>query len=63
MAIPYRGNTGLGTYFITVSTAGKRSLLIKGGFFYRARKETYFIGEVWESFHDRRVRDLDEFEA
>jgi REP-associated tyrosine transposase len=26
MAIPYRGNTGLGTYFITASTAGKRSL-------------------------------------
>jgi putative transposase len=114
MAIPYRGNTGLGTYFITASTAGKRSLfqtermsrlfievllhyrgtgefllhefvlmpdhfhllltpnhslaralqLIKGGFSYRARKELRFIGEVWESsFHDRRVRDLDEFEA
>lgn len=26
MAIPYRGNTGHGTYFITASTAGKRSL-------------------------------------
>jgi len=37
--------------------------LIKGGFSYRARKELGIQGEIWEtSFHDRRVRDLNEYE-
>jgi len=38
--------------------------LIKGGFSYRARKELRFIGEIWQpSYHDRRVRDLEEYRA
>ena len=37
--------------------------LIKGGFSYRVRKELGCAGEIWEtSFHDRRVRDLAEYE-
>jgi len=36
---------------------------IKGGFAYRARKELGIQGEIWESsFHDRRVRDVAEYE-
>ena len=113
MTIPYRGHTGLSTYFITASTYQKKSLfqsermarlfvdvlfhyreqenyllhefvimpdhfhllltptftlekslqLIKGGFSYRVKKELGFGGEVWEqSFYDRRVRDLSEYQ-
>jgi putative transposase len=112
MAAPYRGNTGLGTYFITAATFQKQSLfqsdrmanlflevllsyrsqqkyllhefvvmpdhfhllvtptltleralqLIKGGFSFRAKRELGFGGEIWEkSFHDRRVRDWEEY--
>ncbi len=112
MAIPHRGLTGTGTYFITSATYLKKSLfqsermaicfldvlenyrrqhkfllhefvlmpdhfhllltptetlekavqLIKGGFSFRARKELGFGGEIWEhSFHDRRVRDWEEY--
>jgi len=36
---------------------------IKGGFSHRARKERSIQGEIWESsFHDRRIRDLVEYE-
>jgi putative transposase len=36
--------------------------LIKGGFSFRARKELDFSGEIWEkSYHDRRVRDWEEY--
>jgi putative transposase len=36
--------------------------LIKGGFSFRAKKELGFTGEIWEkSFHDRRVRDWEEY--
>ncbi|MGA9528694.1 MAG: transposase [Terriglobales bacterium] len=36
--------------------------LIKGGFSFRAMKELGFQGEIWEkSFHDRRVRDWEEY--
>ncbi len=112
MAAPHRGNTGLGTYFITAATFQKHSLfqtdrmanlfldvlssyrsqqkyllhefvlmpnhfhllitptitleralqLIKGGFSFRAKRELGFVGEIWEkSFHDRRVRDWQEY--
>jgi putative transposase len=38
--------------------------LIKGGFSYRAKKELGFGGEIWEkSFHDRRVRDVEDYFA
>ena len=38
--------------------------LIKGGFSYRARKELHFVGEIWQpSFYDRRVRDVEEYDA
>lgn len=38
--------------------------LIKGGFSYRARKELGFVGEIWQSsYHDRRVRDVEEYRA
>lgn len=38
--------------------------LIKGGFSYRAKKELGFGGEIWQpSYHDRRVRDLEEYYA
>jgi putative transposase len=114
MAAPRRGNTGLGTYFITAGTFQKQQLLqsdrmarllldvllsyrsqekyllhefvlmpdhfhllitpllrleralqlIKGGFSFRAKREIGFQGEIWEkSFHDRRVRDWEEFSA
>ena len=37
--------------------------LIKGGFSYRARKELGYRGDIWEhSFHDRRVRNVLEYE-
>ena len=36
--------------------------LIKGGFSFRAKKELEFAGEIWEtSFHDRRIRGLEEY--
>ncbi len=38
--------------------------LIKGGFSFRAKKELGFVGEVWQtSFHDRRVRDWEEYQG
>jgi len=48
---------------ITPLLTPERSLqLIKGGFSHRARKQLGFSGEVWQpSYHDRRVRDLDEY--
>src|SRR5947199_74952 len=50
---------------ITPAEALERALqLIKGGFSYRARKEHGFTGQFWQpSYHDRRVRDLQEFQA
>ncbi len=37
---------------------------IKGGFSYRAKKELGFPREVWQtSFHDRRVRDAEEYQG
>jgi len=35
--------------------------LIKGGFSYRARKEVGFAGEIWQSYDDRRVRDIEDY--
>ena len=36
--------------------------LIKGGFSFRAKRELGFGGEIWEkSYHDRRVRDWQEY--
>ncbi len=36
--------------------------LIKGGFSFRAKRELGFSGEIWEkSYHDRRVRDWQEY--
>jgi putative transposase len=112
MAAPPRGNTGLGTYFITADTFQKHSLfqssrmadlfvqvlcgyraqdkyllhefvlmhdhfhllitptltleralqLIKGGFSFRAKRELFFGGEIWEkSYHDHRVRNWEEY--
>ena len=44
-------------------TLEKAMQLIKGGFSYRARKELGYRGDIWEhSFHDRRVRDVLEYE-
>jgi putative transposase len=38
--------------------------LIKGGFSYRAKREFGLCGEIWQpSYHDRRVRDIDEYDA
>ncbi len=38
--------------------------LIKGGFSYRARKELEFMWPVWQSsYHDRRVRNIQEYLA
>src|SRR5579884_3397075 len=50
---------------ITPTESMERALqLIKGGFSYRARKEVGFAGEVWQpSYHDRRVRDDEEYGA
>jgi putative transposase len=37
--------------------------LIKGGFSFRAGKELGVKGEIWQtSFHDRRVRDAEEYQ-
>jgi putative transposase len=48
---------------ITPTETLERALqLIKGGFSFRAKKELGFGGEIWEkSFHDRRVRDWEEY--
>jgi putative transposase len=48
---------------ITPALTLERALqLIKGGFSFRARKELSFSGEIWEkSYHDRRVRDWEEY--
>jgi putative transposase len=50
---------------ITPTLTLERALqLIKGGFSFRAKKELGFTGEIWEkSFHDRRVRDWEEYSA
>ena len=45
-----------------LSTIERALQLIKGGYSFRARKELGFQGEIWEkSFHDRRVRDWEEY--
>jgi len=48
---------------ITPTLTLERALqLIKGGFSFRARRELGFGGEIWEkSYHDRRVRDWQEY--
>jgi len=48
---------------ITPTLTLERALqLIKGGFSFRARRELGFGGEIWEkSYHDRRVRDWEEY--
>jgi putative transposase len=48
---------------ITPTLTLERSLqLIKGGFSFRAKRELAFGGEIWEkSYHDRRVRDWQEY--
>jgi putative transposase len=50
---------------ITPSDTLERALqLIKGGFWYRARKELGFMREIWQpSYYDRRVRDEEEYLA
>ena len=50
---------------LTPAESLERALqLIKGGFSYRARKELGFMGPIWQpSYHDRRVRDIEEFLA
>ena len=45
-----------------LSTIERAMQLIKGGYSFRANKELGFQGEIWEkSFHDRRVRDWEEY--
>ncbi|HLX86752.1 MAG TPA: transposase [Terriglobales bacterium] len=45
-----------------VLTLERALQLIKGGFSFRAKREPGFSGEIWEkSFHDRRVRDWEEY--
>jgi putative transposase len=50
---------------ITPTLTLERALqFIKGGFSFRAKKELGFGGEIWEkSFYDRRVRDLQDYQA
>jgi putative transposase len=50
---------------ITPTLTLERALqLIKGGFSFRANRELGFGGEIWEkSYHDRRVRDWQEYGA
>ena len=48
---------------ITPTLTLERALqLIKGGFSFRAKRDLGFGGEIWEkSYHDRRVRDWQEY--
>ncbi len=48
---------------ITPTPTLERALqLIKGGFSFRAKRELGFGAEIWEkSYHDRRVRDWQEY--
>ena len=47
---------------LTPATLEKAVQFIKGGFSYRAKKELKFGSEIWQtSFHDRRVRDANEY--
>lgn len=47
----------------TISLEGSLQV-IKGGFSYRARKESFFGSEIWQtSFYDHRVRNLAEYDA
>jgi putative transposase len=48
---------------ITPTLTLERALqLIKGGFSFHAKRELGFGGEIWEkSYHDRRVRDWQEY--
>jgi putative transposase len=49
---------------ISPVTLEKTVQFIKGAFSYRAKKELAFAGEIWQtSFHDRRVRDANEYAA
>lgn len=50
---------------ITATETLERALqLIKGGFSFRARKELGFMGQFWQpSYHDRRVRNIEEYSA
>ena len=44
------------------ATLERAMRLIKGGFSFRAGRELGMKGEIWQtSFHDRRVRDMDEY--
>jgi putative transposase len=44
------------------ATLEKSMQLIKGGFSFRAKKELQYMQEIWQtSFHDRRIRDMDEY--
>jgi putative transposase len=46
----------------TDSTLERTMQLIKGGFSFRAGKEFSMKAEIWQtSFHDRRVRDAEEY--
>jgi len=45
------------------TTLERAMQLIKGGFSFRAGRELGINGEIWQtSFHDRRVRDIEEFQ-
>ncbi len=47
---------------ISPVTLEKAVQFVKGGFSYRAKKDLGFMGEIWQtSFHDRRVRDAEEY--
>ncbi len=44
------------------TTLERAMQLIKGGFSFRADRELGIKGEIWQtSFHDRRVRDMEEY--
>jgi REP-associated tyrosine transposase len=49
---------------ITPGETLERALqLVKGGFSFRAKKELRVAGEIWQnSFYDRRVRDITEYD-
>ena len=47
-----------------LSTLERALQLIKCSYFFRAKREIGFQGEIWEkSFYDRRVRDWEEYRA